>query len=71
MIGDEEMITELHFDSDDNFIHRCCECGEEASFGFRVCLRRGALGSWYCAKHRRNTPSTANDANSASSGFNT
>jgi hypothetical protein len=45
VIGDEEMITEPHFDADDNFIHRCCECSEVASFGFRVRLRRGGLGS--------------------------
>ena len=53
MIGDEEMITERHFDADDNFIHRCCECGEEAPFGFRVSLRRGTLGTWYCANTNR------------------
>jgi hypothetical protein len=45
VIGDEEMITELHFDSDDNFIRRCCECGEEASFGYRVRLRRNHIST--------------------------
>ncbi len=33
------MTAEPHFDADDNFIHRCCECGEEALFGYGVSLR--------------------------------
>jgi hypothetical protein len=34
------MVTEPYFDADDNFIHRCCECGEEALFGYGVSLQR-------------------------------
>jgi hypothetical protein len=46
------MVTEPYFNADDNFIHRCCECGEEALFGYGVSLRRGRLGTWYCTKHK-------------------
>jgi hypothetical protein len=60
------MIAEPHFDADGNFIHRCCKCGEEASFGYGVSLRRGRLGTWYCAKHQpqQQTTPTTNGANS-------
>jgi len=62
----KKMIVEPHFDADDNFIHRCRECGEEALFGFGVSLRRGRVGTWYCAKHKpqQQTTSTTNGANS-------
>ena len=49
------MVTEPYFNADDNFIHRCCECGEEALFGYGVSLRRGRLGTWYCTKHKPQT----------------
>jgi hypothetical protein len=60
------MIAEPLFDADGNFIHHCCKCGEEASFGYGVSLRRGRLGTWYCAKHQpqQQTTPTTNGANS-------
>jgi hypothetical protein len=60
------MIVERHFDADDNFIHRCCKCGEGAPFGFGLSLRRGRLGTWYCANHKpqQQTTSIKNGANS-------
>jgi hypothetical protein len=39
---------EPHFDAAGRFIHQC-ECGREASFGFGANLRKGRLGTWYCA----------------------
>jgi hypothetical protein len=37
-----------HFDASGRFIHHC-KCRREASFGFGVNLRKGRLGTWYCA----------------------
>lgn len=39
-----------HYDTDGRFIHKCCRCGRDASFGFSVSLREGKLGTWYCAE---------------------
>jgi hypothetical protein len=60
------MTAEPHFDADDNFIHRCCECGEEALFGYGVSLRHGRLGTWCCVKHKpqQQTTPTTDGANS-------
>jgi hypothetical protein len=41
---------EPHNDTDGRFIHYCCRCGKEASFGFGVSLREGKFGTWYCAE---------------------
>jgi len=54
------MIAEPHFDADNKFIHRCRKCGGEAPFGFSVSLRRGRLGTWYCANHKT---AATNDVN--------
>jgi len=30
----------------------CVVCGETASFGYGVSIRRGEPGEWYCGRHR-------------------
>jgi hypothetical protein len=42
--------TKPYFDADGRFIHKCCRCGRDASFGFGVSLREGKLGTWFCAE---------------------
>ena len=45
------------------FLHFCCECGRFGAFGYRVRLREGRLGRWYCGEHRPNAARTENYAN--------
>jgi len=45
------------------FLHFCCECGRFGAFGYRVRLRAGQLGRWYCGEHRPNAPGKDVDAN--------
>lgn len=37
---------------DSAFLHFCENCGRFAAFGYRVHLRAGRLGRWYCGEHR-------------------
>jgi hypothetical protein len=60
------MTAEPHFRPDDKFIHRCCKCGGDGPFGFGVSLRRGKLGTWYCAYHKPQ-PQNAGSTSSPSS----
>ena len=49
--------TNAFYDKDGNLLHPQCKvCGEEASFGKGVALRKGELGVWYCFLHRGSEP---------------
>ena len=39
----------------DDWREHYCHCGEWGAFGFNVSLRKGQLGTWYCAEHNRRT----------------
>jgi len=45
--------TNAYYDKDGNLIHDCAVCGaKNAGHGFRVSLRKGMLGMWYCDEHK-------------------
>jgi hypothetical protein len=46
------MSSFVGYDDAGHFVHGCEVCGIDAPFGYRVALRKGELGRWFCREHR-------------------